>query len=133
MEGKSSVLIFIDDEKQPLGSFKSPVNFELDTTRLVDGEHVLRIVSQAPDGKEGERLIPFTVRNGPDISIEGMHEKQVVDGIVPVMVNAYGKGDSKLFLIDSSEVPRSVPGWVWIMIIIIGGWAIYYLVTQLFY
>lgn len=133
MESKSSIIIFLDDEKQPLGTFKSPINFELDTTRLVDGDHVLRIVSIDPNGREGIRLIPFTVKNGPDISIEGLKEKQIVDGIVPLMINAYGKGDSKNFLIESSEVPRSVPGWVWIIIIIFGGWAIFYLVTQLNY
>lgn len=133
MDSKSSIVVFLDDDKQPLGTFKSPINFELDTTKLIDGEHTLRIVSVDPQGREGIRLIPFTVRNGPDISIEGIHEKQIVDGIVPIMINAYGKGDAKFFLIESSEVPRSIPGWVWIIIIMFGGWAIFYLVTQLSY
>ncbi len=133
MDAKSSIIIFLDDEKQPLGTFKSPINFELDTTRLVDGEHVLRIVSVDPEGREGIRLIPFTVRNGPDISIEGLRDKQVVDGVVPLMINAYGKGDSKHFLIESSEVPRSIPGWFWIIIIVFGAWALFYLITQINY
>lgn len=132
VDDKSTILIFLDDDAQPLGSFKSPINFELDTTRLTDGRHVLKIISRDPAGKEGIRLIPFTVRNGPDISIEGLKENQVVDGVVPVMINAYGKGDSKVFLIESSEVPRSIPGWIWIVNILFGGWAIYYLITQLF-
>ena len=71
MEETSSILIFIDDDLQPVGSFKSPINFELDTSKLVDGEHYLRIVSKDPNGKEGIRRIPLTVRNGPDISVEG--------------------------------------------------------------
>lgn len=133
MESKSSIVIFLDDNKQPLGTFRSPINFELDTTKLVDGEHVLRIVSLDPQGREGIRLIPFTVKNGPHISIEGLKEKQVVDGVVPLMINAYGKGDSKNFLIESSEVPRSIPGWFWIIIIIFGGWALFYLITQINY
>lgn len=133
MDAKSSIIIFLDDEKQPLGTFKSPINFELDTTRLVDGEHVLRIISVDPLGREGIRLIPFTVRNGPDISIEGLRDKQIVDGVVPLMINAYGKGDSKHFLIESSEVPRSIPGWFWIIIIVFGAWALFYLITQLNY
>lgn len=132
MKEKSSILIFIDDEKTPLGSFESPINFELDTRKLVDGQHHLRIVSVDPSGKEGVRIVPFTVKNGPDISIEGIRENQVVDGVVPIMVNAYGKGDSKLFLIEGSEVPRSIPGWVWIGHIVFGGWALYYLITHLF-
>jgi hypothetical protein len=64
--------------------------------------------------------------------VEGLHDNQVVDGVIPVMINAYGKGDQKVFLIEGSEVPRSIPGWIWIVHILIGAWAIYYLVTQLF-
>lgn len=132
MEATSSIIVFIDDDQQPVGSFQSPINFELDTSKLVDGEHYLRIVSKDPNGKEGIRKIPFTVRNGPDISVEGLHDNQVVDGVIPLMINAYGKGDQKVFLIGGSEVPRSIPGWIWIIHILIGAWAIYYLVTQLF-
>ena len=132
MDDKSSILIFIDDEKQPLASFSSPINFELDTRKLVDGEHLLRIVSKDPAGREGIRKVPFVVRNGPDISIEGIREHDVVDGVLPIMISAYGKGDQKMFLIEGSETPRSVPSWVWLLHIIFGGWAIYYLVTNLF-
>jgi hypothetical protein len=131
MEEKSSVVIFIDEEQQPVGSFKSPINFELDTRKLVDGEHVLRIVSKDPAGREGIRKIPFVVRNGPDISVEGLIENEVVDGVLPVMISAYGKGDQKIFLIEGSETPRSIPNWVWITHILFGAWAIYYLITQL--
>lgn len=132
MEDKSSILIFIDEEKQPLASFKSPINFELDTRKLVDGEHSLRIVSKDPSGKEGIRKLHFTVRNGPDISVEGIRENEVVDGVLPIMISAYGKGDQKLFLIEGSETPRSIPSWVWLLHIVFGGWAIYYLITNLF-
>lgn len=133
MEGKSSIVIFIDDEKHPIGTFKSPINFDLDTTRMIDGEHTLRIVSIDPYGQEGIRIIPFTVRNGPSIEIEGLHEKQVVDGVVPIMINAYGKGDSKVFLIEGSEVPRSIPAWMWIILIFFAAWAVYYLITKISY
>jgi len=132
MDDKSSILIFIDGEEQPLASFSSPINFELDTRKLVDGEHLLRIVSKDPAGREGVRKVPFVVRNGPDISIEGIREHDVVDGVLPIMISAYGKGDQKMFLIEGSETPRSVPSWVWLLHIIFGGWAIYYLVTNLF-
>lgn len=132
MEDKSSILIFIDDGQQPVASFKSPINFELDTRKLVDGEHFLRIVSKDPSGREGIRKIPFVVRNGPDISIEGLRENEVVDGVLPIMISAYGKGDQKLFLIEGSETPRSIPSWVWLLHIVFGGWAIYYLITSLF-
>ena len=130
MVNSSSIIIFLDDEVQPLGTFGSPINFELDTRKLVDGEHQLKIVSKDPQGIEGIRIVPFTVRNGPDISIEGIKENSVVDGVIPIMISAYGKGDKKIFLIEGSETPRSIPGWVWITHILFGGWAIYYLITQ---
>ncbi len=129
MEGKSKIFVFIDDDIQPVAAFISPVNFELDTRKLTDGKHVLKIVSKDPTGKEGIRVIPFEVRNGPAIDVEGIAENAVVDGVLPLMINAYGKGDQKIFLIEGSETPKSTPSWVWILIIGFAGWALYYLFT----
>ena len=131
MTDKSKIVVFIDDEEQPVAAFISPVNFELDTRKLVDGKHTLKIVSKDPTGKEGIRLIPFEVRNGPAIDVEGIRENAVVDGVLPLMINAYGKGDQKVFLIEGSETPKSIPSWVWILIIGFLGWALYYLFTYL--
>ena len=131
MEYKSKIIVFIDKEVQPIAAFTSPVNFELDTRKLVDGKHTLKIVSKDPTGKEGIRIIPFEVRNGPAIDIEGIKENTVVDGILPLMINAYGKGNQKTFLIEGSETPKSIPSWVWILIIGFIGWVLYYLITYL--
>jgi hypothetical protein len=131
MGDKSTIIIFIDDDPKPIASFISPVHFELDTRKLVDGNHSLKIVSKDPTGKEGVRVIPFEVRNGPAIAIEGIKKNAIVDGVLPLMINAYGKGDQKKFLIEGSETPQSVPSWVWILIIGIAGWAFYYLITYL--
>ncbi|MBW8684532.1 cytochrome C [Chitinophaga rhizophila] len=129
MKDKSTIYIFIDDAIKPIAILESPVNFELDTTRLVDGRHTLKIVSRDPTGKEGIRLVPFEVRNGPAISIEGIREDAVVDGVVPVMINAYGKGDQRNFLIIGSETPQSIPFWVFVLLIAFLGWAIFYCIT----
>lgn len=130
MEEKSKVFLFIDEDIKPIAELSSPVNFELDTSKLVDGKHTLRIVSKDPTGKEGIRLIPFEVRNGPAIAIEGIKENAVVDGVVPIMINAYGKGNQKNFLIVGSESPQSIPFWIFILLILFAGWAVYYLVTS---
>ena len=131
MEDKSMVVLFIDDDPKPIGEFEAPVNFELDTRKLVDGNHTLKIVSKDPLGKEGIRFIPFSVRNGPAIAIEGLSDNDKVDGIVPIMINAYSKGNQKKFLIDGSETPKSVPSWLWAAIMIFFAWAAYYVITSL--
>jgi len=131
MQDKSTIFIFIDDEKEPIGEFVAPVHFELDTRKLVDGKHNLRVISKDPHGKEGLRLIPFEVKNGPHISIEGISDNAVVDGILPIMVNAYGKGDSNKFYIEGSETPQSIPALFWILLIGFVGWALYYLITYI--
>ncbi len=130
MEDNSTVTLFLDGAKQPIAAFKAPVNFELDTRKLVDGEHLLTIVSKDPSGQEGIRKVPFVVRNGPAISIEGIRENDVVDGIVPLMISAYGKGDQRRFIIGGSETPRSVPTWLWVFIIGFIGWAAHYFITS---
>jgi hypothetical protein len=131
MSTQSKVLIFLDDELKPYGEYLVPINFELDTKKLVDGDHVLKIVSKDPQGKEGIRKIPFEVRNGPSVAVEGLNEHDIVDGIIPIMINAYGKGDQKIFLIEGSETPRSIPAWVWAIVIGFAGWAIYYAVISM--
>ena len=98
----------------------------------MDGPHTLKIVSKDPFGKEGLRIIPFEVRNGPAIEITGIKENAVLDDLVPIMINAYGKGDSASFMIEGSETPQGIPWWVWILIIGFVGWAMYYLFMYLF-
>jgi hypothetical protein len=130
MEGKSTVILFIDNEPKPIGEFEAPVKFELDSRKLTDGEHTLKIVSKDPTGKEGIKLVPFTVRNGPAITLEGLNDKDVIDGVLPIMINAYGKGNQKQFLIDGSETPKTIPSWIWAGLIIFFGWALYYILTS---
>jgi len=130
MKDNSTIILFLDDGIRPIAQLMSPVQFELDTTRLTDGPHTLKIVSKDPSGKEGVRLVPFEVRNGPAIAIEGIRDHAVVDGIIPVMINAYGKGDQKKFLITGSETPRSIPFWIFILLILFAAWAVYFWITS---
>jgi hypothetical protein len=131
MEERSSIAIYIDDEKTPVGNFEAPVHFQLDTRKLSDGDHRLKIVSRDPSGKEGMRFVNFTVRNGPAIEVNGIADNSVIDGVVPVIINAYGKGDQKKFLIAGSETPTTIPSWGWAGVLLFVGWAIYYIITSL--
>lgn len=126
---RSSVFLFIDDEVKPLAELETPIVFDFDTSKLTDGDHVLKIVSKSPTGREGIRKIKFTVKNGPSISIEGLSDNEVVDGILPLMINAYDKGNQKSFVIEGSETPQTVPVWMWIIMLLIAGWGAYYLIT----
>ncbi|MBD98988.1 MAG: cytochrome C [Verrucomicrobia bacterium] len=129
-QDNSKVVLFIDEDVEPIAELSTPIQFELDTTKLTDGEHTLRIVSKSPHGKEGLRKIKFTVKNGPDITLSGLKDNQVIDGIQPIMINAYDKGNQKEFIIKGSETPESIPNWLWIIIILFVGWMIYYLTTN---
>lgn len=128
---KSKVSLFVDDNPRPIAVVDTPVQFELDTRKLTDGEHVLKIVSKSPTGREGVKKLKFIVRNGPAISVEGIKENEVVDGVLPLMINAYDKGDQKKFMIVGSETPQSIPSWLWILIIAFFGWAAFYTITSL--
>ena len=132
METKSKVIIFLDDEEAPIGVFDCPVKFQLNTKKLQDGEHRFKLISQDASGKEGIRIIPFTVKNGPEISVEGISDHAIVDGELPIMVNAYGTSDQRKFIVEGSETPRSVPAWVWALILAFFAWAVFYLITSLF-
>lgn len=129
-EDKSKIILFVDDDPQPVAELITPVQFELDTRKLTDGEHTLKIVSKSPTGREGVRKIKFIVRNGPAISIEGLTENSVVDGTVPLMINAYDKGNQQNFIIEGSETPQTIPSWLWILLIAFFGWAAYYMITN---
>ncbi len=129
MDTKATIRIFLDDDPTPLGEFVSPVTFDLDTNGLPDGKHTLKILSKDANGREGIRLIPFVVRNGPAIDVEGLKPADTVDGVLPIMINAYGRGDQDKFIIYGSESPRGIPSWVVILIILFAGWSMHYLIS----
>lgn len=129
-EDKSRITLFIDDDLHPVAEMSAPVQLELDTRKLTDGEHTLKLVSKSPTGREGVRKIKFIVRNGPAIAVEGLSENEVVDGTIPLMINAYDKGNQKKFIIEGSETPQSVPSWLWILLVAFFGWAAYYMITN---
>lgn len=108
----SSIVLFVDDHPAPITSFIAPVKFELDTIKLADGKHTIKVVSEDPNEEEGNRCVPSEVRNGPAISFEGTSGYSVVDGILPLMINVYGKGDSNEIYITDSETPQSIRAWV---------------------
>ncbi|MBV8327718.1 cytochrome C [Chryseobacterium sp.] len=125
----AAVFLYIDEEPDPVAELQTPVVFNLDTTKLTDGEHTLKIVSKFGN-KEGLKFVRFTVRNGPIIHLEGLTDEETVNGILPLMLNAYDTGKNQSFIIKGSENPRTIPVWIWIIALIFVAWGAFYLVSN---
>jgi hypothetical protein len=122
------IKVFLDSDPKPFAEFAPPVRFVLDTTKIPDGKHRLKIVARSSKGIEGVKTIPFEVRNGPEISIVGLTENEVVDTQIPITINAYGSETNDEFIIKGSETPKAVPAWVWALLISFTGFALFYFI-----
>ena len=128
---EKKVRIFIDDDTVPFAEYTPPVKFQLDTTKLQDGDHTLTVVARSTNGKEGIKKVKFVVRNGPEISVSGIKENDVVDDKVSIAVNAYGSETREIFVVDDSENPIAIPSWLWVVILGFAAWGAFYLISYL--
>lgn len=127
-EDKRVVKVYLDEEATPFAEFAPPVKFVLDSTKIPDGKHQLKIVAKSSAGVEGVRTIPFEVRNGPAISILGLKDNEIIDSQTPITINAYGSETNDSFIIKGSETPKAIPSWVWAMLISFIGFGIFYII-----
>lgn len=128
MEDKRVIKVFLDEEAQPFAEFAPPVKFVLDTTKIPDGKHNLKIVAKSSNGLEGVKTIPFEVRNGPAISVLGIKPNEVVNTMIPITINAYGSETNDEFIIRGSETPKAIPAWVWALLISFIGFGLFYFI-----
>jgi len=119
-----SVSIFIDDATEPVATYRPPARFHLDTKTLPDGPHRLRIEAVDALGNVGVRVIPFTVANGPGITITGLRAGARIRGAVDIDVNAFGADEP--FDPVRAESGGPIPVWTWVLIIVFGVWATWY-------
>jgi mono/diheme cytochrome c family protein len=129
-ENDTRIEVYLDDNPQPYATFMPPERFELDVTPLEDGPHCLRIVAIDRSGHRGVRKIPFEVRNGPGIAVDGLREHDVIEGKINILVNAYGGAYEENWEPDRAETPMPVPTWAWIVFIVVVAWAVFYGVQQ---
>ncbi|HLU80526.1 MAG TPA: hypothetical protein VK010_00495 [Flavobacteriaceae bacterium] len=127
-EDKRVVKVFLDDEPVPFAEFAPPVKFVLDTTKIPDGDHKLKIVAKSSSGAEGIRIIPFQVRNGPAISVLGLKDNEIIDSHTAITINAYGSETNDRFIIRGSETPKAIPAWVWMLVIAFIAFGIFYII-----
>lgn len=128
LQEKSTIRVFLDDETTPFGEFSSPVKIVLDTSKIPDGKHTLKIVAKSTEGLEGIKLIPFEVKNGPTIAVVGIKENEILSDQHPITINAYGSERKDKFIIVGSETPKAIPGWVWLLLVAFMGFGLYYFV-----
>ncbi|MDD5242273.1 MAG: cytochrome c [Sulfuricella sp.] len=126
LENGVRTLVYLDDETEPLLSHRPPVRFELDTTRLEDGEHRLRVEAYDSTGRKGVRIISFTVRNGPGIAVNGVRDNDVLEGKIPILINAYGGSGETLWEPSRAETPAPIPTWAWVLFIAIVAFGAFY-------
>lgn len=117
---------YLDDEDQPRASFEPPETFELDTTTLPDGPHVLRVYAGTGGGARSVEQIPFTVRNGPGIAVVGLAENETVAGRVSLLVNAYQSRAGDDFEPCRVETPAPIPTWTWVLFLLVAAWSLWY-------
>ncbi len=127
-EDKRIIKVFLDEETQPFAEFTPPVKFVLDSTKIPDGKHKLKIVATSSSGVEGIRIVPFEVRNGPKISLVGLKDNEVIDTQNTITINAYGSETNDSFVIRGSETPKAIPAWVWMLVIAFIAFGLFYLI-----
>jgi hypothetical protein len=122
------IKVFLDDEDKPFAEFRPPVKFVLDTTKIPDGKHELKLVAKSSNDVEGMRKIPFEVRNGPEIVVVGLSPGEIVEDKVAITLNSYGSERKDEFVVTGSETPKGIPSWVWALIIAFIGFALFYFI-----
>ncbi|MGH6680107.1 MAG: cytochrome C [Bradyrhizobium sp.] len=118
------IRIFLDDQQEPIADYRPPAEVALDTRDLADGEHRLRIEAQDTTGQVGFRRMQFLVRNGPGITISGLHDGAIVHGTLNFMVNAFGAEET--FEPHRAESRSPIPVWVWVLCLLVVAWSAWY-------
>jgi mono/diheme cytochrome c family protein len=121
---RAEIAVFLDDEREPLATYRPPATFTLDTTTMEDGDHILRLRAIDSMGKVSNRTMKFSVHNGPGITVTGLREGSRVSGQVELNLNAFSA--SEPFDPVRAESSAPVPVWTWVMIGLIGIWAGWY-------
>lgn len=121
------ICVFVDDELEPITDYRPPAEVALDTARLADGEHRLRIEARDSTGGIAVRHVPFRVRNGPGITVSGFREGAIMHGTMRFMVNAFGAEEP--FEPQRAELHAEIPVWVWVLSLVIVAWSAWYVAT----
>lgn len=128
MEDKQSqrpeIAVFLDDAPEPIAIYRPPATLQLDTRSLEDGDHRLRLRAVDSLGNVSNRVVHFSVHNGPGITVTGLRDGSRVAGVLDINLNAFG-GDEPFDPVRAESL-GPVPVWTWVMVALIGIWASWY-------
>ena len=113
------VEVYLDGTEEPLAVLKEPpYRLKLDTRKIPDGEHTLKVVTHFRGGGQEIREIPFTINNYPDVLVVGLDEGGEVAGEVELRL-AVGEPELPV------EPVRFNPLWYAVAtVVVLGGiWA----------
>lgn len=119
--------VFLDGIGKPIATLDAPEKFNLDTTQLEDGAHILQFRATQESGITSSREIPITVRNGPAIAVHGIRENEIVHDQITILANAYTSEIGDTFEPERIETPRPIPTWAWLNVLIVFAWGMWYL------
>src|SRR5262249_54091847 len=122
--------IFIDDESVPRQTLEPPATLELDTERLTDGPHRLRVHAIEDSGTVGVEEIPFIIRNGPGIAVVGLSDGDTVRGRIPLLINAFASRPGEAFEPARAETPAPIPTWAWVLFLVVVAWGMWYVAGE---
>jgi mono/diheme cytochrome c family protein len=128
LDAVDGISLYLDDETEPFATYRPPATCTLDTTTLEDGPHVLHVRARDGSGKIGRRSIPFSVQNGPGITVTGLQAHERVSGTIAIDVNAFSATEP--FDPVRAESSGPIPVWTFVMMALIAAWAGWYGLTE---
>lgn len=126
----SKIVVYLDEDKEPIATYKPPAQMELDTSILEDGEHVIKFIALDAGNKKSVKKINFIVRNGPGIAVDGLKENDVVEGKLKLILNSFGGAYQENWEPNRAETPAPIPTWMWILFISVAAWSMFYFINQ---
>ena len=118
------IVLYLDDAVEPFASVVPPGTVSIDTTKLEDGPHRIRLLAYDTAGRVGRRVVPFLVQNGPGITVTGLRANESVFGELSIDVNAFSAHEP--FDPVRAESSGPIPVWTWVLSAVILGWAAWY-------
>jgi len=111
--------VYLDGAQEPLAVLKEPpYRLKLDTRKIPDGEHTLKVVTHFRGGGQEIKEIPFTVNNYPDVLVLGVDEGGEVAGEVELRL-AVGEPELPVEPVSFNPIWYAVA-----LVVVLGGiWA----------